>query len=661
MQIGSSQHLPDKPDIESRTLYSKHITVLLLGATLGLSISYWACGISFDFSHEIEQARSLGIVSRTILNGYPISLNLLNYTIVLGIPVLFAISLWLCWSRGKKKDLFYILKPINHPPYIHGQNKNLSLLLPIVVSGLLLTFNINYFYGPTYSGVVKSWLFLGEEGEMLEWAYRVINGDVFGKDFFCLYGPMQIYPLAWFIDFWGMNVFNARVLAYLYNLASMGIVIFFLYKTVKSKLVFSLSCFACIFILNTMVLAPSPNTTLLRSTLGLLPLLLIYLYGRKTNKAAIISAGLISGQSLLFSQEFGLCGFLTIFLFFLVEALFDKNYKRTVYKGGIFLGSFCISLFPCLFYLANNDALGAFWSSMYGYPKLVTLGFGGLPFPPFRAFLLAPLTGGMYLPYWTIFLYVFSAIYIFTRHFIGLTDNHVKLKFLLTIYGILVFRVALGRYAESNVIKAITPALLLCFLYIDDSWAVLKSKAALHSRLGNITLFSTMVIPLALLFAYSPHINYKSSWALSDILSPSGKFAINHNGVDLPEIKRAGIFIDSRTSEDIKGIHKFLSANTASKDYVYFFPNAPMYYFLFDRRNPTRFGLSYTAISRHQRLEVVNDLEKNKPEFVIYNLNTWRIDNIPESVQVPEIVSYLHEKYKIIHRGPNLLFMARND
>ncbi len=641
-------------------LYSKHIAVLFLGGICGGFLSYWICGFPFDFSHELARARSLGIVSLTILTGYPVSLNVVNYMIVLVIPVLCAVIFWLIWLRGKKNQLSKVFKDIEHPPFISAQKRSGLLVLLLITGGLFVTFNLNHFYGPIYTQYVKSWSFLGEEGEMVAWAHRVIGGDVYGKDFFCLYGPLQIYPLAWFLELFGMNALTARVYTYLLLIASLGIVLFFLYRTLRSKVVFTVAFFASILIINMWPIIRSSNTTPLRNILALLPLLLLYLHRQSPRTGTLLLTGLIIGQSLLFSQEFGLCGLIASGCLFLSEAIFEKTYGRSFREAGILIASVAISVLPWLLYLGFHNALGDFLDSLYGYPILVTLGYGSLPFPLFRQFLEDPISGGMYLPYWAIFFYVFATIHVFSRCLLGKTDPGTKLKLMLTLFGILAFRVALGRYAESNVLRAIPPALLLCALFADEALSLVKSKGLQHRQVGGLLLFNCIVIPFALLLLYSPQISFQSAAAAAELLNPSGKFTIKQNGMDIPEIERARVLVDRHTGKAARKIAVFLADHTRAGEYVYFFPNAPMYYFLFDRRNPTRYGLAYTAISTSQRLEAIHDLEKNRPAYIIYNLNTWRIDNIPESVQVPEIVAYIHKNYHVLDQTRDLLFMARN-
>ena len=109
----------------------------------------------------------------------------------------------------------------------------------------------------------------------------------------------------------------------------------------------------------------------------------------------------------------------------------------------------------------------------------------------------------------------------------------------------------------------------------------------------------------------------------------------------------------------ISGISQFLQHNTAPGDYVYFFPNEAAYYFLFDRRDPTRYVVSYLAATAAQRLQLIDDLERTRPAYVVYSLNTWRIDDIKERVQEPEVVDYLFRNYRIECYTPGAAIMKR--
>src|SRR5262249_9153730 len=80
---------------------------------------------------------------------------------------------------------------------------------------------------------------------------------------------------------------------------------------------------------------------------------------------------------------------------------------------------------------------------------------------------------------------------------------------------------------------------------------------------------------------------------------------------------------------------------------VYAFPNLPLYYFLLDSPNPTRYEWSYQAITRTMRLEAVSDLQKTMPAYIIFSTDPrQRLDHIPPSVAVPEILKFIRDHYK---------------
>ncbi len=61
-----------------------------------------------------------------------------------------------------------------------------------------------------------------------------------------------------------------------------------------------------------------------------------------------------------------------------------------------------------------------------------------------------------------------------------------------------------------------------------------------------------------------------------------------------------------------------------------FSPMKPHIISCFNRTNPTRYAYAWWAITTEHRRELAADLEKNKPRYIIYSLNTWRYDGIAE-------------------------------
>jgi len=111
-------------------------------------------------------------------------------------------------------------------------------------------------------------------------------------------------------------------------------------------------------------------------------------------------------------------------------------------------------------------------------------------------------------------------------------------------------------------------------------------------------------------------------------------------------------------AREIQLIADFFSRHESGK-YVYFFPNEPAYYFLFDKFNPTRYPMSSLMVTLAMRREAVADLERRKPEFVVYSTETWRPDDIPERIQAPEVYEYLELNYDVMEDHGAVVFLRR--
>jgi hypothetical protein len=633
-------------DKEYRKLYLHHASLLLLLCFLGIIFAYVFNLIAFDFSGEIRKARALGIVSVTVQTGYPKTRDLVTYASVFLFPVLFALGGWYLWAKkymSRLGNLFYTTEDVPAP-------KNVSWVLAlafVAVFYLFVSFNRNFFYYPAWNSYSGAWSLLGEEGVDLAWMQSIFSGGVYGKDFFCLYGPMLIYPLAWFMKIFGTTVVAERAWKYILDLMAYGIIIFFLYKTLRWKTWFILSSVVFLFFFTTFD-SWSLNRTYLRVVLGILPLLVIYFFFGNNKKYLLMLAGLVIGQSLLFSQEVGFCSFIAVLTGLALHFYFKSEGRSFVHACILVAFGTILSVAPMLIYLSAKGAFAPFLADFIGYPKLIMLGYACLPFAAFKAFIANPLGEPLFF-FWPIFVYIAVTIYVVPSLLSGKADKDQVLKVSLLIFGLLLFRIALGRSSHENIQRILPPAMLLLFLIIDSSLTTIKWARFRFLRAAHITLICALVLSTTVVVFHTFELSYrfpmtmnKLKRSLSEKLSTATVF-----GDQVPSVERGGVFYDSKTAHELVAIRDFLEANTQPGDYVYFFPNEAAYYFLFNRNNPTRYSFSYTAVTAAQRKELVGDLEKNKPQYVVYSRNTWRVDDIMEDVQVPEVVSYLQDHYRI--------------
>jgi hypothetical protein len=111
----------------------------------------------------------------------------------------------------------------------------------------------------------------------------------------------------------------------------------------------------------------------------------------------------------------------------------------------------------------------------------------------------------------------------------------------------------------------------------------------------------------------------------------------------------------------------YLIENFKPGDKVFVYPYYPMYYFLADIRNPTRYSiLVYNINTEFQFNETVADLERKKVEYVLWdtvvdgpNLKTW----FPQYVHPPDgsllLEKYLMMNYEIVGTKNNFRILRR--
>jgi hypothetical protein len=640
------------------SVYITHLSILIAGFLLGLLLAYLASLIPMDFSSELRKAKELGIVSISTLMDYPKSKDIVSALFLITLPFFCAVLSWYLWARNRINILHDVLNPVatNH------ENSHIiySFAGLMMIMFILLTFNINIFYLPGYNLVVGSWPFLGEEGAPLAWAQSILSGGAYGKDFYCLYGPLMPYSLAGAMKLFGQTVVVERVLKYIFDLIAFGLIIFFLVKTLRSRYVIALACLLYTLFYMPIVLT-SINFTTLRFVLGLLPLLLIHLYGKQEKPRFLVLAGIIAGISILFSQEAGIVALVVcIFILFLEDVILHFNARRFFLRAALLLLGIGIVFLTMISYSAATSGVSMLWDSIYGFPKLKMLGYGSARFPSFNDFISDPFNSIPFV-YWMTLYYVGLSVYLFVQLVTKSDDKTLLLKISLLLFGIVLLRIPLGRPTESDAIKIFHPALLLLALQMDALVASMANKNALHLKIAH-ALFASLVFGTLLIVAiFGADSTIRNDmvllkWSLENFPKRLTKLS---SGVDLPQIDRGGVFYDPETADSIVKIKNFLDAYAQNEKYVYFYPNEAAYYFIFNKQNPTRYAIAYFAATRSQRLELITDLERNKPRYVIYSPNTWRVDDIPESTQVPEVVDYLNQTYGVLSDLGGIIILQR--
>lgn len=522
-----------------------------------------------------------------------------------------------------------------------------------VVALLLVAayFNLDIIYNSArWNYVVRAWPFLGEEGVFLGWTQRILNGEVRGKDYFSVYGPLMVFPLVLMQKIAGEFVSVGRWYAFILNLTAYILLAFIINRVIRSSLVAVLALFFMVIVYPWTIY--SANMSPLRVILGILPLVSLLRF-RATGKGMwVVSAGALCGASLLFSQEVGASALFASLAMIFFSYFEEKNFPALARRTILLVSGCVVPIIPFMVYFMIKGALPEIVDSLLVYPRLALLGYAGLVFPSLADAVKSFTSPLVFDNYWIITVYIFAAIPLLIRFFSRRTDTKTAAITFLLFFGVVLYRAALGRSSSERALFVAPPAFLLLFMAFDHSVYQFRQRPRKYQML--------MVLVTGVIIAV---VAAMSSTRI--IINDFGRLFVEKNRFDGNEnipvagLERDDVYHHPDTARDIRLIAGFFRTHPTPGGYVYFFPQEPAYYFIFDKRNPTRYPTAFLAATHDMRRELVADLEEKKPLYVVYSISTWRIDGIPEQVYAPEIFDYIVSAYDVVEDHGSIMFLRR--
>jgi len=634
-----------KPSLENEKpadLLWRQAIILALGFSCGILLAIFISGQLWRFGTYNTAAKSLGIVSLPILNAYPKSLDLLSYLNALCSPVLLAGLFWLCWSRTLPKHDQDILTSPPFTEQLPDKKHRALCLFAVILFYLLVVKNVSLLKNAT-----TGWTLLSEEGLNLAWAQNILDGKIYGKDFRCEYGPAVIYPVAWVMRLFGESILAVRAYTHALNCIAYGAVVYLLYRTLNTMRVFLFASFIYLLTFPPIAMA-APNRSHLRVIAAMVPLYLVYVCLKENKTRLLLFAGILLGIELQFSQEVAACSAVALFFQLGTFAFYQRNYALLLRQSCLLVAGTVTAVLPLAAYLYAKDVLWAFWSNIIEYPGLFALGLAAIPFPTFHDVTLSIFGDQIYFQqhyifYSVIIIYAITATRLLPCILRGKPNVKTIYAASLLLFGMLLFRSALGRSDAGHLYFVAPPALLLVFMMIDAGFSAPRGGRSVGSFCRQMALPALLMLALWNLIPYG-----ESGKLLANIPVVTDGHQHQPDTQELPGIPRALVRFDKETRKTLLDIQLLLATYAKPGDGVYFFPNEVLYHFLFDRKTPTRFMMSYQAATYKHREQLISDLEHSRPTYVVYSKHSWRVDNIGEEVQVPEIVDYLLKKYQCI-------------
>jgi Dolichyl-phosphate-mannose-protein mannosyltransferase len=191
-------------------------------------------------------------------------------------------------------------------------------------------------------------------------------------------------------------------------------------------------------------------------------------------------------------------------------------------------------------------------------------------------------------------------------------------------------------------------------LFVAGAWALWQVHRRLVGRAGllpNAAMFlALLAVPAA---AAAPH----AYWRYSAITHSDPRAAEPPPYVEVG-LERAPVLAPRHVADNVRGAVEFIQAGTAPNEPFFAYPAAPLFNFLADRPNPTRFDHYFPgALTAEDMVDVIRRLDGARPRYVLWDhagVHYWVTNptNLPLS-------DYIWSCYEQVANFPPYLILER--
>jgi 4-amino-4-deoxy-L-arabinose transferase-like glycosyltransferase len=493
---------------------------------------------------------------------------------------------------------------------------------------------------------------IGDEGSIVYSAQLVAEGALPYRDFFEVAGPATYYWLGLFFKLFGTNFLVARALL-LITAALTTILIYWMTRRLYRDRFDYLP--ALFYMLISYPNWPGSNHHWDSNLFSLLAIVTFLVWEGRRQKRYLIMAGTFSGITSCFMLQ---KGFL-IFLAFILVLIFNRKWpygrKAKIIDDLVILSTAYISVavFVLLFFYTSGGLSDLIYATLIfplkNYHKVNVLPYGyGLRewiWPTWQGFLnsfLPPIFSkafGFFLlvPYFIVLALPFLVMALAASLYINVeTRSRIFNSTTLICWstGIALWVSELHRMDIIHLIYG-CPILLIIFFAI---WNIRCEKKRIIHQLGLILI----VFPLIFFGTFNAFI----------ALSANHQFNT-----------RRGIVYSFNEDTALKFLHEQIRPGST----VFVYPYYPMYYFLANLRNPSRYNvLMYYYNSREQFKEAITALEQKKVGYVLWdliysgsNFKRWFPQYTHPPEKMLELENYLENHYRELEVRNGFRIMQR--
>ena len=463
-----------------------------------------------------------------------------------------------------------------------------------------------------------------DEGYLLDGVEKVMEGQLIYRDFHHTYAPGRFYLVAAAFSLAGKHIFVERfIFALLQALKCM-----LAYLIVRRITAGKYAWLAPVLILA----APGPWHKVFFSSLGLLAVYAVIRSIDRDSLKSYLMAGAVAGACAIFRQD--TAGFAVIggAAAIAVAGLKERRGLAGVIRRWLCLGAGGVAVVgTVLLYFHARGALGDMvhkiavegmkdnMTNRIPYPALGTNGDLGTTYLA-RVF---PVKMLFYMPPAVYVLSLLAAL-----HMVLKSERRSAYASMICLFitSVLAFNQAAWRSDLSHLLQSMQFVFVLIPVLIWAADVLLKPR--LPGRAHAVFRTAACVLPVALVLwgtasavyaTREPQVfrRFRSEGISVGATEYAGSILVTVGNDTLLESDRAPILVMPAEAQFFSEVRRFLDANTDPGDYVLAVPQLQVVYFLFDRRNPTRYAHYRRALEPDEERRYIEDIERHETQFIL--------------------------------------------
>jgi len=544
------------------------------------------------------------------------------------------------YSLMKHAGLPEIL-PVANEQDFPGHSRSRNNILVLVLSAVI---SLAWFYDPYLQ---KRYLDMLHEGVHLLYFQSALAGDMPGLDIYTEYSPLYTYSIIWFLKAAGVTVEALRWYFVAVQILGTAIVVYLLIR-LSGSLPVTLVAISLFLLQSTA--SPAFDYGWANTLRISLPMLGIYLSWKslcngKTRFAA--AAGILSGISIAYSQEFGLASVISSAFLFGVS-LFRSNGRPSVKVPAIWAAGVSITFISVMMVIFGCRMPDALWK-MAG-----------------ESYILTRLTGNVARPIPSFLGWTTESLSYYGKSPVSCMGWSYFIWMPGIVVGIAIARFAsLGTGRGRDILLTFIPFTLACQLpSIARPLGVPASTlppivllGILVCRSGNPVSRSSRFIdayPVILLFLAA--IFFGPNWKPAPIprlfMRPERAVARE------PRLERLGdVWINEKQRKYLVQAVDTIRRNTRAGEHIFISDSFhQIVAFLADRPGLPPFPEPTIAGSQFRRTLIMSELRRHPPRLAI--ISTAGLD-VPYPFQFPEQYAFITRNYSLLKEIDYSLFYLR--